>query len=557
MGGSGADGRLQPGSDFGSFRVLELLGIGGMGEVYLVKRAHLDRPDALKVLNQNADGATATRFLREMELAARLQHPHVVAVHDVGQVETVSPVDGSVVRQPWILMQYVAGTSLRQHLQAAAPLPLPVERTLGLLTQVADGLDAAHRLGIVHRDVKPENVLVYSDPSGRQHAYVADLGIAEALDAANRLTGTSGNLGTPGYMSPERFFGSSELDARADVYALGCMAFEMLSMKLPRDVSPGFSELPSLSRTRPGYGDDADAVLRKALALRPEDRYRSCPDLVAALATALRAGATTDLPPSRPSPSETVRLAASATPPAAPAALPAGATTTAGEGPGDSRKTLLLVGGGLALAAVGVVAALQLGGSNGTPRGARTTPGTSPTPTPVRPTGGVSSSVTWSDATTPTEDQRAVLAQLPSFFADTGRCGNPPAVDRRSIVPVAQGNVVCTYPGGTIAVFSLFDSEQTMQRFFLERLDGRRLRAGQGTPGPRAPWVLDYEGDPERGAGRIYGNVSRDRPRDPVRSEVGWIRKDYRMYGYAFRPNADFAGFYTWWAGLFKGPLPT
>lgn len=287
MADSGPVGRFAPDTAFGPFTIVRLLGAGGMGEVYLVRRRNIDRLDALKVLNDRADHDTARRFLREMQLASRLQHPHVVSVHDIGHAELRTNQEGPPSLQPWILMQYVEGTTLADLIHTAAPLPLAVDRSLGLLVQIADGLDAAHRVGIVHRDVKPDNVLVHCGPSGRDHAYVADLGIAEALDAHTRLTGRQGALGTPGYMSPERYLGSLALDARTDVYSLACMAFQMLSGKLPRDVSPGFQIVPLLSNVREGLGADTDAVLGRGLALDPEDRYASCPEFVAALGRAL------------------------------------------------------------------------------------------------------------------------------------------------------------------------------------------------------------------------------------------------------------------------------
>jgi hypothetical protein len=152
--------------------------------------------------------------------------------------------------------------------------------------------------------------------------------------------------------------------------------------------------------------------------------------------------------------------------------------------------------------------------------------------------------------------ERKLLRRIPGFFSSEGSCHQVGDADPRDIQPgpPVTANLECVYDGGSTVLFSLFPSDSDMHEFFNDRLRGRELRSGQGTPGHTAPWQLDYCDAPQRGTGRIYGNRNTDRPVDPVRSEVGWIRDGYAMYAYAFRPDGDFAAMYDWWYELY-GPV--
>src|SRR4029450_1975484 len=195
------------------------VGRGGMATVFLAHDLKHDRQVALKVLHPElAASLGPERFLREIKVAARLNHPHIVPLHDSGQA-------GDLL---YYLMPYVRGESLRQRLIRDKRLAL--DDALDIARDVAAALDYAHRQGVVHRDIKPENVMLHEG-----EALLPDFGIAKAVTAAanDNLTQTGSAVGTPAYMSPEQAAGEAELDGRSDVYSLGCMVYEMLSGSAP------------------------------------------------------------------------------------------------------------------------------------------------------------------------------------------------------------------------------------------------------------------------------------------------------------------------------------
>src|SRR5918994_7550512 len=198
------------------------LGRGGMAVVYLARDHKHDRQVAIKILRPEiVVGQAAQRFLLEIRFLARLQHPHILGLLDSGSTDETPP-------RPFYVMPYVDGETLRQRLTREGPLP--VAEALRLVREIGEALHYAHGEGLIHRDVKPENVLL-----SQGHALVADFGIARAADVAavDRLTQPGLSMGTPAYMSPEQVEGESGVDARADQYSLACVLYELLAGQPP------------------------------------------------------------------------------------------------------------------------------------------------------------------------------------------------------------------------------------------------------------------------------------------------------------------------------------
>jgi eukaryotic-like serine/threonine-protein kinase len=270
------------------------LGRGGMATVYLARDLRHQRYVALKVLAPElATAVGVERFHREIQLAASLQHPHILPVHDSGDAA------GTL----WYTMPYVEGESLRERLRRVARLG--VEEAVDLAREVAEALDCAHAAGIVHRDIKPENILL-----SRGHALMADFGIARALhEAGETLTQTGLIVGTPAYMSPEQAGSTGRpIDARSDIYSLGCVLYEMLAGERPfagatpqAMIARRLMEAPPDPRlARPAVPEAVAAVVTRSLATDPEDRFASAAELAAALRAAGR----------MPTPAQTVALPA-------------------------------------------------------------------------------------------------------------------------------------------------------------------------------------------------------------------------------------------------------
>jgi eukaryotic-like serine/threonine-protein kinase len=277
---------LTEGQTLGPYRVLRPLGRGGMATVYLARDERHHRSVALKVLHPDlAHALGAERFLREIEVAANLTHPHILPLHDSGEAEG----------RLYYVMPYVEGESLRECLTRETQLA--VEPALQIAREVADALAYAHGQGVIHRDIKPENILL----SGG-HALVADFGIARALGRAGEahLTDAGMALGTAAYMSPEQARGAPHLDGRSDVYSLGCVVYEMLAGEPPYTgptaeaiIAKRFSDpVPRVRRVRPSIPVQVEQAVTRALATVPADRFATAAEFAQALATpAARAAA--------------------------------------------------------------------------------------------------------------------------------------------------------------------------------------------------------------------------------------------------------------------------
>src|SRR5579875_2081201 len=275
-----ATGGLNEGDVFAGYTIVRLLGAGGMGEVYLAQHPRLPRHDALKILpaQLTADHEYRQRFSREADVAAGLSHPNIVGIHDRGEF------DG----QLWLSMEYVQGTDVARLLGSHYRDGMPPQQVLEIVTAVADALDYAHSRGLLHRDVKPANILL-DDSGARRRVKLADFGIARQLGDIGGLTATNMMVGTTAYCAPEQLQGL-QLDGRADEYALGCTTFHMLTGSAPFEHSnPAVVITQHLSAPRPQVADrrpelaGLNEVLARAIAKEPDDRYSSCSEFAAAL----------------------------------------------------------------------------------------------------------------------------------------------------------------------------------------------------------------------------------------------------------------------------------
>jgi hypothetical protein len=272
--------QIQIGSEFVGYRLDAVIARGGMGVVYRAYDLRLKRSVALKLMVPELalDERFRERFSREAELAMSLEHPNVVPIHDAGDI------DGRL----YLAMRYVEGADLKALLHTEGALE--PARALAICSRVANALDAAHAKGLVHRDVKPSNVLL--DES--EHVYLADFGLTRRLDEQARQAGEGRSVGTPAYLAPEQIEGGP-VDGRTDIYALGCLLFECLTGEAPfprgSRLAVAWAHLeegpPNASERRPELPQAIDPVIRRAMAKEPEDRYATCSGLIGAAEDAL------------------------------------------------------------------------------------------------------------------------------------------------------------------------------------------------------------------------------------------------------------------------------
>ena len=261
-----------------AYRLDRELGGGGMSRVFSAVETSLGRTVVIKTLPPGLTaGLSAERFRREIRLLALLSHPNIVPILSAGDREGLL----------YYMMPYIAGETLRHRMQKDSPLP--IDEAVVTAIEIAEALDYAHRQGIVHRDIKPENILLVDN-----HAIISDFGIARAITRAvgeESLTGTGMIVGTPGYMSPEQAAGERDIDGRADIYALGCMLYEMLTGGPPFGGKSAAvivahhmtTPAPSVRLSRSTAPPALDAVIQRAMAKAPSDRYGTAAELVRAL----------------------------------------------------------------------------------------------------------------------------------------------------------------------------------------------------------------------------------------------------------------------------------
>ncbi len=341
---------LSDGDDFAGYRIESRLGRGGMGILYLAVEPGLDRRVALKLIAPEAatDEVFARRFAEESRIAASIEHPNVVPIYAAGEQRGI----------PFIAMRYVAGSDLARRIAREGRLePAPAAE---LIAQVGNGLDAIHAAGLVHRDVKPANVLL-SGGEGAEHAYITDFGVARNVTTESGLTQTGRFVGTLDYVAPEQISGGV-VDARVDVYALGCLLFKLLTGEVPfpreGEAARLYAHLhdppPAPSLYAPEVSMALDDVVARAMSKQPEDRYPSAGDLGRAALAAV-SGARVSVP------ERTVATGAAATGTAETRRLP----PSDARPPSAGRRRLRIAGGLLAAAAIAVIVVALVGPGGG------------------------------------------------------------------------------------------------------------------------------------------------------------------------------------------------
>jgi hypothetical protein len=475
---------IGPGTAFGTYRIESTLGRGGMSVVYLAEDPRLARRVAIKVLAPElADDETfRNRFIRESQLAAGLDHPNIVPVYEAGEVEG----------RLFIAMRYVKGIDLRSMI--ARDGTLSPDRTARLVRPVAGALDAAHRRGLVHRDVKPANILIALDQD-EEHPYLSDFGLTKHTSSKSGLTKTGTFMGTVDYVAPEQIQGAV-VDGRTDEYSLACVVFQCLTGAVPFDketeVATLFAHLqdplPKVSAVRPDITEELDEVVTRGMAKDREDRYPTCTAMMDAFVEAEGLHVTRESVPFDPTvvaappkqqpdsgpllPPAPVAAAAGAaaasvtTPPIErPAAEsrpePAGPSTAGTGGPPPKRSTRLaaIVGAGvLGVAAIVVAIVLLSGGEDGPGPGPNPTNGTGTGPTgvvsPLELSGGSVIDIPGQGTGVPypstirVSDVRGVITDVNVTLEGFGH-GFPSDLDVLLVGPGGQSVVLAEGVGGT------------------------------------------------------------------------------------------------------------
>lgn len=579
---SGTEGESRVGTEFGRYRLRRLLGKGGMGEVYEAEDTEKDRIVALKLLPEavSHDPVFRKRLQREAHSAGRLLEPHVVPIHDYGEIDGVMYVD----------MRMIDGTDLRKILKNYGPMT--PARAVAIVKQIASALDAAHESGIMHRDVKPENILITRD----DFAYLVDFGIANAA-TDEKLTELGTAVGTYAYMAPERFT-NDEVTYRADIYALACVLHECLtgSQPFPADsvsvviTSHLMQPIPRPSVMRPGIPAAFDRVIERGMAKKPTDRFASAGDFAAAANDALTQrdqdqaaniiqrsqdatmpgpgaigsalghtpGYATPMPypatpPPTPAPfSTTPPPPPPPTPPAFAASSPSGfqgqwntppppgahGGPSGPGGPGAPKKSNTWI----PLAAAGAVFVLVLGAVGGwlllrnddsSNRSVASSTSTTdePTTTRSRP------SRTTTPPPNPDSFDSKLFAALPKSY-DDGACEavHPPATGALATVDCGETNVPT---GPKIARYSLFADQTTLDQHFQDAIAQNSELLNCPGSDLSSPTQWYYNANPDDLAGQVACGVY------DGNQDVTWTKNVDLLLADAQGPNLD--ELHQWW----------
>jgi serine/threonine protein kinase len=284
---------LATGARIGAYEIVGHLGQGGMATVYKAYHERLDRFVAIKLMHASflQDEDFRARFQREARIVAKLEHSTIVPIYDYSEHENV----------PYLVMKFIEGMTLKRR---AIKTGLTLEQTHMFLTRVAEGLDYAHKRGILHRDMKPSNILIDSD----DQPYIADFGLARIMDVASSTISSDMMLGTPYYISPEQAQGSKNLSHHTDLYSMGVILYELVTGELPFQADTPYAIIhghiysqPRLpGEVNPQLPEAVNAILMRALAKRPEDRYNSASEMMQAFGAVLAGKAPANLPPVSP-----------------------------------------------------------------------------------------------------------------------------------------------------------------------------------------------------------------------------------------------------------------
>lgn len=514
-------------TEFAGYRLVSLLGHGGMSIVYRAEHVHLGRLVALKLLSPElcADESFRERFNSESRLAAGLDHPNIIPIYEAGEADETL----------FIAMRYVDGPDLKTRLKKEGPLD--AAQAISLIAQVAAALDAAHAKGLIHRDVKPANVLITSDAGvdGSNHIYLSDFGVAKSI-ASGGLTKTGMFVGTADYASPEQIEGK-QLDGRADVYSLGCVLYETLTGAPTYDrdseVAMMYAHLleppPKVTEKRSDLPSEIDDVIARALAKSRDDRYPTAGSLASAAREALgKPVSGTAAAETSPAGRETV-LATAPPSPVAPAD-PVGEVKPRGEPPdekgADRRMRPLVVGlvGLAVLLAAALIGVLVFSGTDSGTEATATDTTAGPEPSP--------------------SSLLAVLA--PTQIAATCTAANTRAagaVETDSCTP-AEGAPV-QQPNEF--EFSFYPSARELEQAYQAEKSGVAMGKCDTTAGEKV-WVHVTTG--KRG-GRRFCTVD-----DAGRSVVVWTHEKLGsddhvdMLGIAREPGRAPTVFTTWWSAV-------
>ncbi|MGZ6779378.1 MAG: serine/threonine-protein kinase [Mycobacterium sp.] len=551
---SGTESGSRVGTNFGRYRLRRLLGKGGMGEVYEAEDTEKDRVVALKLLPEavSHDPVFRKRLQREAHSAGRLVEPHVVPIHDYGEIDGVMFVD----------MRLIDGTDLRKILKSYGPMA--PARSVAIVRQIASALDAAHESGIMHRDVKPENILI----TRGDFAYLVDFGIANAA-TDEKLTELGTAVGTYAYMAPERFT-NDEVTYRADVYALACVLHECLtgSQPFPADsvsvviTSHLMQPIPRPSVMRPGIPAAFDQVIARGMAKKPTDRYASAGDLAAAANDALTQrdqdqaadilqrsqeatmpgiagaiGTALATPPGAVTPSP-YPIPPPPTPPAFPAAAYAsfpGRGNTAPPGAPKPKTTTWIP-----LAAAAAVFVLVIGAfgvwwvlkkDDSSAPSAIASTSTTRQPTKSR------APRTTPPSANPQPFENTLLSALPASYAD-GACrpARPPATGALATVDCDETTVPT---GPKAARYSLFADQETLDQHFKEAIAQNSELVKCPGSDLDSPTAWNYNANPDEMAGQVACGTYDGNP------DVTWTNNADLLLADAQGPNLE--DLHNWW----------